>query len=176
MNVFCLNNIWWNLKKTHWAVKKIRTVCIILNHKKPTCKFIFLHISAFQRVLPILSVSFRMFRQFDLLSTLFMSLTFRISDKQMHVTCNCKSVHCIYAKSFSCAVLKRLWCLQFYILGIYHKHTICFIGHENYAIKWFPLHKISYFLLPFGESSGKCIFNCQADAHPTELSGSGCSL
>ena len=38
-----------------------------------------------------------MFRQFDLLSTLSMSLTFRISDKQMHVTCNCKSVHCIYA-------------------------------------------------------------------------------
>ena len=40
----------------------------------------------------------------DLLSTLFMSLTFRISDKQMHVTCNCKSVHCIYAKSFAFAV------------------------------------------------------------------------
>ena len=35
-----------------------------------------------------------------------------------------------------------------YILGVYHKHTICFIGHENYAIKCFPLHKLSYFLLP----------------------------
>ena len=31
-----------------------------------------------------------------------------MSDKQMHVTCNCKSVHCIYAKSVACAVYKRL--------------------------------------------------------------------
>ena len=60
---------------------------IILNHKKSACKFICLLISAFQRVLPIFSVSFCMFRQFDLLmSILFISLTFRISDKQMHVT------------------------------------------------------------------------------------------
>ena len=109
----CLNNIWWKLKKNHWAVKTLLTVRIMLNHKKLACKFIFLHISAFQRFLPIFSISSSMFRQFDLLSTLFMSLTFRISDKQMHVTCNYKSVHCIYAKSFACAVWKRLWCLQF---------------------------------------------------------------
>ena len=80
-----------------------------------------------------------------------MSLTFRISDKQMHVTCNCKSVHCIYAKSFACAVKKMSLMSVIYILGVYHKHNICFIGQvadENYAIKCFPLHKISYFLLP----------------------------
>ena len=148
MNVFCLNNIWWKLKKNHWAIKKLLTMRIILNHKKLACKFIFLHISAFQRVLPIFSVTFRMFRQFDLPSTLCMSLTFRISDKQVHVTCNCKSVHCIYAKSFACAVYKRLWYLQFTDWVFNHnKHTICFIEHENYAIKCFPLHKISYFLL-----------------------------
>ena len=92
------------IKKNQWVVKKLLNVRIILNNKKMACKFIFLHISAFQCVLPIFSVSFRMLRQFDLLSTLFMSLTFRISDKQMHVTCNCKSVHCIYAKLFACAV------------------------------------------------------------------------
>ena len=92
------------IKENHWAIKKLLIVRIILNHKKLACKFIFLHISAFQRVLPIFSVSFRMLGPFDLLSTLFMSLTSRISDKQMHVTCNGKSVHCIYAKSFACAV------------------------------------------------------------------------
>ena len=97
-------NIWWKWKKNHWAVKKLLTVRIILNHKKLACKFIFLHISAFQFFSPMFRISFRIFRQFDLLSTLFMSLTFRISDKQMYVTCNCKSVHCIYAKSFACAV------------------------------------------------------------------------
>ena len=73
-----------------------------------------------------------------------MSLPYRISDKQMHVTCNCKSVQCIYA----CAVLKTSFMSAIYILGVYRKHTICFIGHENYALKCFPLHKISYFLLP----------------------------
>ena len=104
MNVFWFNKIWWKWKKNHRAVKKLLTVRIILNHKKLACKFIFLHISAFQPVLPIFSDSFRMFRQFDLLSTLFMSLTFRISDRQMHVTCYCKSIHCIYAKSFASAV------------------------------------------------------------------------
>ena len=74
------------------------TVRIILNHMILACRFFLLHISAYQRIVPIFNVSFRMFTQFDLLSTLFTSLTFRISDKQMHVTCNCKSVHCINAE------------------------------------------------------------------------------
>ena len=52
------------------------TVRIILNHMILACRFFLLHISAYQRIVPIFSVSFRMFRQFDLLSTLFTSLTF----------------------------------------------------------------------------------------------------
>ena len=60
-----------------------------------------------------------MFRQFDLLSILFMSLIFRVLDKQMHVTCNCKSMRS----------LKKSLMPVIYILGFYHKHTICFIGH-----------------------------------------------
>ena len=52
-----------------------------------------------------------------------MSLTFRISDKQMHVTRNCKSVHCIYAKIFYMLILKTSLVSAIYILGVYHKHT-----------------------------------------------------
>ena len=77
-----------------------------------------------------------------------MSLTIRISNKQMHVTCNCKSVHCIFAKIICMRSLKTSLVSSIYILGVYHKYAICLIGHENYAIKCFPLHKISYFLLP----------------------------
>ena len=95
------------LKKNNCAVKKLLTVRIILNHKKLACECVHLHIPAYQLIVAIVSVRFSFFKEFDLLSTLFTSLTFRISDKQMHVicTCNyCKSVHRIYAKSFACAV------------------------------------------------------------------------
>ena len=70
-----------------------------------------------------------MFRQSVSLNTLFMSLTFRISGKQMHLTCNCKSVHCIYAKIVACTVYKNVFYVCNLHIGVYHKHTICFIGH-----------------------------------------------
>ena len=36
-----------------------------------------------------------------------------------------------------------------YIFGVYHKHTICFIGHENYAI------------IPFIAPRNKCFYSCE---------------
>ena len=76
------------IKEKSLCLKKILTERTILNHKKLARKFIFLHISAFQRILLLFSASFRMFTQFDLLSTFFMSLHFKYQTNKcmLHVT------------------------------------------------------------------------------------------
>ena len=133
------------------------TVRIILNSEKLVCNIFLLHISAFQRIVPIFSVSFRMFRHFE----------YQTNKCMLHVIVR---KYILFMQNH----LQTSFISVIYILGVYHIHILYIIGH---AALMKIMHKISYFLLPAWQIQREIHFcQCQANAYSTELLDSACSL